>query len=159
MGLPRSRFRGDAGPLRRSVTWRRRGRSGAQSPVRRKLLGRPLSSASFESPEHGGDQRYRALPPAGCEPPAVGGGAAGLGWRFPGVASAGERARRGGVTGEAVPASHPVPSAPALYRCSSRGPVLQRSHRADVPHAGLRPGILRVSGPAAFPKLPPFYMG
>lgn len=61
------------------------------------------------------------------------------------------RAGRGDpVTGKAAPASPP-----ALCRCSSRSAVLQWSHRADVPHAGLRPGVLRVSGAASFPQLPP----
>lgn len=60
----------------------------------------------------------------------------------------------GGMPGAPRPgAPRPRASPPALCRCSSRGPVVQRSHRADVPHAGLRPGVLRVSGPAPFAKL------
>lgn len=76
--------------------------------------------------------------------------------RAPGGASARRRAAGSGgegcpAAGEAVaggPGGVAGASRPALCRCSSRGAVVQRSHRADVPHAGLRPGVLRVSGPS-----------
>lgn len=113
-------------PYKGSVTWcGKKGRGG------KKGAGPEGGSRAVPAePGHGGSQRYRRVP---------------VREHRAGVGNGGDGGD-GGVPGPREGSPAPA-SPPALCLCSSRGLIVQRSHRADLPHAGLRPGVLRVSGP------------